>query len=61
MLTVRELKARLNECSDDDALVYCFNIDNEDVQIAKDFDFVSERTDAFGVVILTRNFNYENR
>lgn len=55
MLTVRELKAKLNGCSDD-ALVYCFNTDNEGVQIAEDFEFVSERTDAFGVIILTRDF-----
>lgn len=55
MLTVGELKAKLNGCSDD-ALVYCFNTDNEGVQIAEDFEFVSERTDAFGVIILTKDF-----
>ena len=55
MITVGELKDRLSGCSDD-ALVYCFNTDNENVQIADDFEFVSERTDAFGVIILTRDF-----
>lgn len=56
MLTVGELKARLKECLDDDALVYCFNTDNEGIQIVEDFEFVSERTDAFGVIILTKDF-----
>lgn len=55
MITVGELKAKLNGCSND-ALVYCLNTDNENVQIADDFEFVSERTDVFGVIILTRDF-----